>query len=399
MASPLAGRTVLLGVTGGIAAYKAAFLARLLRERGAEVQVVMTPAATRFVGPDTFAALTGRPVRSDVFEETDTVLHVRMAHEADAAVVAPATANVIAKLSLGLADDLLTSTLLELTGPLVVAPAMHTGMHAHPATQAHLRTLREREVVVVGPVGGALAAGDEGMGRMSDPEEIAAAVEAALAPGGDLAGRTILVTAGPTHEPIDAVRFLGNRSSGKMGYLVAEEAARRGAAITLVSGPTTIPPPAGIDVVRVETAEEMRAAVMGRFDDGVDAVVKTAAVADFRPKAPAEGKLKKEGGPPDLHLEPTPDILRELGERKGETVLVGFAAEIEDLEVAGRTKLREKHLDLVVVNQVGAADTGFEADTNRAMLLAADGDDVPLREWTKRELAAAICDRLAAALG
>ena len=390
---------LLLGVTGGIAAYKAAFLARLLRERGAQVQVVMTPAATRFVGPDTFAALTGRPVRSDVFEQTDTVLHVRMAHEADAAIVAPATANVIAKLSLGLADDLLTSTLLEFTGPLVVAPAMHTGMHAHPATRGHLRTLVDRGVSVVGPVAGALAAGDEGMGRMSDPEEIVAAVESALGRGGDLAGRTVLVTAGPTHEPIDAVRFLGNRSSGKMGYLVAEEAARRGASVTLVSGPTAIPAPAGVDLVRVETAEEMRAAVMGIFDSGVDAVVKSAAVADFRPKAPAEGKLKKEGGPPDLHLEPTPDILRELGERKGDTVLVGFAAETEDLESAGRTKLRAKHLDLVVVNQVGAADTGFEVDTNRAMILAVAGDGVPLREWTKRELAAAICDRLVAALG
>ncbi|MDQ4004962.1 MAG: bifunctional phosphopantothenoylcysteine decarboxylase/phosphopantothenate--cysteine ligase CoaBC [Actinomycetota bacterium] len=399
MTSPLAGRRVLLGVTGGIAAYKVAYLARLLRERGAEVQVAMTPSATRFVGPDTFAALTGHPVHSDVFERSDVVLHVRLAREADVAVVAPATANVIAKLALGLGDDLLTSTLLEFTGPLAVAPAMHTGMYGHPATQAHLETLRERGVTVVGPVTGPLAAGDEGPGRMSDPEEIADAVEALLTGATDLSGRRLLVTAGPTHEPIDPVRFLGNRSSGKMGYLIAQEAARRGAVVTLVSGPTGLVPPAGVDVVSVETAEEMRDAVLARFEEGLDAVVKAAAVADFRPKVAAEGKIKKETGPPELHLEPTPDILRELGERKGDTVLVGFAAETEDFENAARTKLREKHLDLVVVNQVGAPDTGFEADTNRAMVVGASGDDLPMRTWTKAELASAILDRVAAILG
>ena len=398
MAGPLAGRRVLLGVTGGIAAYKAAILCRLLQERGAEVQVVMTPAATRFVGPDTFAALTGRAVHSDTFERTEIVLHVRLAREADAAVVAPATANMLAKLSWGLADDLLTSTLLEFGGPLVVAPAMHSGMHEHPATRGNLETLRERGVMVVGPVEGALAAGDRGMGRMAEPEDIAAALEEALSAGRDLAGRRVLVTAGPTHEPIDAVRFLGNRSSGKMGWAVAEEAHRRGAAVTLVSGPTHLADPAGIEVVRVETAEEMRDAVLSRFDEA-DAVVKAAAVADFRPKEHVEGKIKKEGGTPDIHLEPTPDILRELGERKGGRVLVGFAAETEDLEGAGRQKLREKHLDLIVVNQVGEPGTGFDSDTNRASILSAGGDDTPLREWTKRELAAAICGRLAALLG
>jgi phosphopantothenoylcysteine decarboxylase/phosphopantothenate--cysteine ligase len=393
MPGPLAGRRVLLGVTGGIAAYKAAYLARLLREAGAEVQVVMTPAATRFVGLDTFAALTGRAVHSDVFEQPQSVLHVRLAREADVAVVAPATANALARLALGLADDLLTSTLLEFTGPLVVAPAMHSGMHAHPATAGNLETLRQRGVTIVGPVEGALAAGDEGMGRMAEPEMIAAAVEDAVKGGGDLAGRRIVVTAGPTHEPIDDVRYVGNRSSGKMGFAVAKEAARRGAAVTLVTGPTQLPDPAGIEVIRVGTAEEMRDAVVDAFDDA-DVVVKAAAVADFRPKERTAGKIKKETGPPDLHLEPTPDILRELGERKGDRVLVGFAAETGNLEEAGRTKLREKHLDLVVVNEVGAPDTGFDADTNRAMLLSADGNDVPLRDWTKAQLAAAICDRL-----
>ena len=399
MASPLGGRRVLLGVTGGIAAYKAVLLARILRERGAQVQVVMTPAATRFVGPDTFAALTGREVHSDVFERTEEVLHVRLAREADVAVVAPATANAIAKLSLGIADDLLSSVLLEFRGPLVVAPAMHSGMWGHPATIHNVDRLAGWGVEVVGPAEGPLAAGDEGIGRMAEPGNIVGAVERVVADRpGDLAGRRILVTAGPTHEPIDAVRFVGNRSSGKMGYLVAEEAVRRGAAVTLVAGPTHLPDPSGVEVVRVETAEEMRDAVTGRFDDA-DAVVKAAAVADWRPKERAEEKLKKDGGPPDLLLEPTPDILRELGERKRSQVLVGFAAETDDLETEGRRKLAEKRLDLIVVNQVGAPGTGFEADTNRALILAADGRDIPLGEWTKGDLAEAIVDRLAGLLG
>jgi phosphopantothenoylcysteine decarboxylase/phosphopantothenate--cysteine ligase len=399
MASPLQGRRVLLGVTGGIAAYKAAYLVRRLRERGAEVQVVMTPAGTRFVGPDTFAALTGREVHSEVFEHTEEVLHVRLAREADAAVVAPATANVVARLARGLADDLLTATLLEFRGPLVVAPAMHSGMWGHPATIHNVDRLRDWGVTVVEPAMGPLAAGDEGMGRMAEPEDIVAAVESALADrAGPLAGTRVVVTAGPTFEPIDAVRFVGNRSSGRMGFLVAEEAERRGAAVTLVAGPTHLPDPPGAEVIRVETAEEMRDAVLSRFDVA-DAVVKAAAVADWRPKERVEEKLRKEAGPPDLLLEPTPDILRELGERKEHRILVGFAAETGDLEGAGRTKLREKHLDLIVVNRVGAAGTGFEADTNRALILSADGDDVPLREWTKRDLAAAICDRLATLLG
>ena len=397
MAAPLAGRRVLLGVTGGIAAYKAAILCRLLQERGAEVQVVMTPSATRFVGPDTFAALTGRPVHSDVFERTETVLHVRLARESDVAVVAPATANILAKLANGLADDLLSSTLLELGGPLVVAPAMHSGMWDAAPTRRNMAALREAGVAVVGPVTGPLAAGDEGMGRMAEPEEIAEAVQAAVG-GGDLAGRRVLVTAGPTYEPVDAVRFLGNRSSGRMGFAVAEQARRRGAEVTLVAGPTHLPDPPGVRVVRVQTAAEMREAVLGAAEEA-DAVVKAAAVSDYRPGAPADRKLKKEEGPPDLRLEPTVDILGELGERGGERVLVGFAAETDDLETAGRRKLEEKGLDLVVVNEVGRPGTGFDAETNRAMILSAAGDDEPLREWTKRELSGAICDRLAKLLG
>jgi phosphopantothenoylcysteine decarboxylase/phosphopantothenate--cysteine ligase len=392
--SALERRRVLLGVTGGIAAYKAVLLARLLRERGAEVQVVMTPAALRFVGADTFGAITGRPVHSEVFEQVERVLHVRLAHEADVAVVAPATANVLAKLALGLADDLLTSTLLEARCPLVVAPAMHTGMYEHPATQAHLTTLAGRGVTVVGPGSGPLAGGDEGVGRMSEPEEILGALERALREGRDLAGRRILVTAGPTREPIDAVRFIGNRSSGRMGYAVAREAASRGASVILVAGPVSIPDPPGVEVVHVETADEMLRAVTGRLA-GVDAVVKAAAVADWRPRTASGEKMKKESGPPHLELVPTPDILKELGTRKDGFVLVGFAAETGNLEAAGRRKMAEKNLDLVVVNEVGREGTGFESDSNDAMILSSTGDDEPLRAWTKRELASAICDRLA----
>jgi phosphopantothenoylcysteine decarboxylase / phosphopantothenate---cysteine ligase len=393
--SPLQGRRVLLGVTGGIAAYKAAHLARLLRERGGDVRVVMTPAATRFVGPDTFSALTGNSVHSDVFEQTEAVLHVRLARDADVAVVAPATANVLGKVALGLADDLLTSILLELSAPVVVAPAMHSGMWGNPATRRNLDSLRNRGVVVVGPEEGPLAAGDEGMGRMADPADIVEAVEDAVAGrGGPLSGHRILVTAGPTQEPIDAVRFVGNRSSGRMGFAVAEEAARRGAAVHLVAGPVALPNLPGVHVDHVETAEQMRDMVLAGFERA-DAVVKAAAVADWRPKEHVEGKLKKETGPPDVLLEPTPDILRELGERKGDRILVGFAAETEDLEAAGREKLRTKHLDVIVVNEVGRPGTGFESETNRAMVISADGRDEPLREWTKPDLAAAICDRLA----
>jgi len=387
---------VLLGVSGGIAAYKAALVARLLESAGAEVSVVLTENATRFIGPDTFSALTREPVHASLWERPGEVLHVRLAHEADVAVVAPATANVLAKLASGLADDLLSATLLEATCPLVLAPAMHTGMWEHPATQQNVGTLRDRGARIVGPATGPLAHGDEGVGRLAEPQDIVAAVRAALAPQ-DLAGRRILITAGPTHEPIDPVRFLGNRSSGRMGVAIAEEALARGASVTLVFGPGSVATPAGADVVAVETAEEMREAVFERLDRS-DAVVMAAAVADFRPKEFTRSKLKKEAGVPELILEPTPDILAELGERRSGQVLVGFAAETDDLETAGRAKLAAKHLDLIVVNVVGREGTGFGSDTNEAMLLAADGDDVPVRRWTKAELARLVADRLASLL-
>jgi phosphopantothenoylcysteine decarboxylase / phosphopantothenate---cysteine ligase len=391
--SPLAGRRVLLGVTGGIAAYKACILTRLLTQAGATVQVVMTPSATRFVGTDTFAALSGRPAYTEVWEEPGSVLHVRLARGADMCVVAPATANVIAKLSAGIADDLITSTLLEATCPLVVAPAMHSGMWEHPATQANVRSLRERGTVMVGPAKGPLAAGDEGVGRMAEPEDILATLEEVASRGRDLAGRRIVVTAGPTWEPVDAVRFLGNRSTGRMGFAVAREAFDRGADVTLVVGPGTVEPPEGPRMVRVATAEEMRMSVLKAAQDA-DAVIMAAAVADFRPRKAAPGKLKKEKGPPRLELVPTPDILAELGQMKGDRVLVGFAAETEDVETAGRTKLVSKGLNLLVANEVGREGTGFAAESNHAAILSRTGDDEPLRQWTKAELAAALCDRL-----
>jgi phosphopantothenoylcysteine decarboxylase/phosphopantothenate--cysteine ligase len=394
----LSGRRVLLGVTGGIAAYKVAHLARLLVAAGAEVRVVMTESATRFVGPDTFAALTGKPVHTSLWESPGTVLHVRLAHETDLVVVAPATANVLAKLARGIADDLLTSTLLESSSPIVVAPAMHTGMWEHPATRDNVLALEARGVTFAGPATGPLAAGDEGIGRMAEPEEILVVVAAVAARANDLAGRRVLVTAGPTHEPIDPVRYVGNRSSGKMGVAIAGEAAARGADVTIVCGPGVSGAPGATTVVHVETAEQMRDAVLHAFD-AADAVVMAAAVADFRPVSSAEQKLKKESGPPALVLEPTADILRELAARRSKQVLVGFAAETEDLEAAGRRKLEGKDLDVIVVNEVGREGTGFGSDTNDAMILSRSGDDEPMRTWTKRELAASICDRLAKLLG
>jgi phosphopantothenoylcysteine decarboxylase/phosphopantothenate--cysteine ligase len=354
----------------------------------------MTRSAERFVGPATFAALSDHRVYTDLWDdEPGRVLHVQLAREADVVVVAPATANVIAKLAFGIADDLLTSALLEARAPSVIAPAMHTGMWEHGATQANVAMLLERGARVVGPTRGSLAAGDEGIGRMSEPEDILQAIEDVLSRGRDLSGRRVVVTAGPTWEPIDPVRFLGNRSSGRMGFAVASEAFARGAEVTLVVGPGTLEAPEGPRLVRVTTAEEMRDAVL-RAVDGADAVVMAAAVADFRPEIAADAKIKKDAGAPQLRLVPTPDILAELGSRGGDLVLVGFAAETEDVEHEGRRKLERKGVDLVVANEVGRAGTGFGSETNRAAIVSRTGEDEPIREWTKRDLASAICDRL-----
>ena len=392
----LEGRRVLLGITGGIAAYKSAHLARLLTAAGAVVTVVMSESATRFVGPDTFAALTGRPAHTSLWERPGEVLHVRLAHEADLAVVAPATANLIAKLAAGIADDLLTSTLLEYGGPLVLAPAMHTGMWEHPATSGNVQILRGRGVRIAGPVAGPLAHGDEGMGRMAEPDAIMEEVADVRADGptSDLAGRVVVVTAGPTYEAIDPVRFIGNHSSGIMGVAVASEAARRGAQVRLVLGPGTVAPPPDVAVERVTSADDMRAAVLAHLAD-TDAVVMAAAVADFRPTQVVGTKLKKDHGVPELVLEPTPDIVSEITQiRRPGCVVVAFAAETSDVEAAGRAKLARKGADLVIANEVGREGTGFGSITNQAAIIDAAGDDVGLREWTKDELATAIIDRI-----
>jgi phosphopantothenoylcysteine decarboxylase/phosphopantothenate--cysteine ligase len=391
----LAGQHVLLVVSGGIAAYKAAMLARALIRAGATVQALLTPAAATFVGAATFEGLTGRSVPADVFSPTDQAPHIHLAREADVAVFAPATANLLAKLAVGVADDLVTSTALMLDCPVVVAPAMHTEMWRHPATRENTSTLRARGVHIVGPEEGELAAGDVGEGRLAEEGAILAAVVAAVS-GTDRAfeGRRVIVSAGGTREPIDPVRFIGNRSSGKMGYALAREAARRGAQVDLVAAPNVLDDPPGVRVHDVETAEQMRSAIMDLVD-GADIVIKAAAVADFRPERYSASKIKKDSGElSTITLVRNPDILAELGARKDGRVLVGFAAETDLAEDHGRDKLHRKGLDLIVVNRVDMADAGFNVDTNRAVLLRADGGrrEVPLT--TKDRLAAVVCDEV-----
>jgi phosphopantothenoylcysteine decarboxylase/phosphopantothenate--cysteine ligase len=391
----LAGQHVLLVVSGGIAAYKAAMLARALIRSGATVQALLTPAAATFVGPATFEGLTGRSVPADVFSPTDQAPHIHLAREADVAVFAPATANLLAKLAVGIADDLVTSTALMLDCPVIVAPAMHTEMWRHPATRANTSTLRARGVHIVGPDDGELAAGDVGEGRLADEDAIVAAVVAAVSgTDGAFAGRRVIVSAGGTREPIDPVRFIGNRSSGKMGYALAREAARRGAQVDLVAAPNTLDDPPGVQVHNVGTAEEMRSAIIDLVDEA-DVVIKAAAVADFRPERYSASKIKKDSDElSTITLVRNPDILAELGARKDARVLVGFAAETDLAEDHGRDKLHRKGLDLIVVNRVDMADAGFNVDTNRAVLLRADGErrEVPLT--TKDRLAAVVCDEV-----
>ena len=399
------GRKVLVCVTGGIAAYKVPFVVRALAELGADVRVVMTRSAARFVGEQTFAALSGNDVYTELFGARGgrggTVPHVELARSADLVVVAPATANSLAKMALGLADDLFGNVMLTVRCPTLVAPAMHTEMWEHAATQEHMATLRARGVQVVGPESGALSSGDSGPGRMSEPDAIVTAALRLLERAGELEGRRILVTAGGTQEPIDPVRFIGNRSSGLMGYLIAEEAQRRGAKVTLVSGPTNLVVPAGVDLVPVKTAQEMRDAVFAAAP-AADVIVKSAAVADFMPSAHADEKLKKSAGPPEVTLVPTPDILAELGAspeaRKPGGILVGFAAETEPdpsaLSGLALKKLDTKKADLIVANDVGSRDSGFDVPTNRALIASREGVvDVGL--VTKEALAAALVDHIA----
>ena len=394
-AGPLAGARVLLGVTGGIAAYKAAELARELGREGAEVQAILTADAEAFVSRATFAALTGRRVPASLWENPAAVEHVALARWGQVLVVAPATAHTLARLAAGLADDLLTNVALAFAGPVVVAPAMHKEMWEHPATQANLRVLQDRGVRVVPPATGPLTSGDVGPGRLADLPDLVAGVAEALAPVRRLAGVRVLVTLGGTREPLDPVRYLGNRSSGRMGAAIVAEALRRGAEVTAVTAATRVELPRGARELRVETAQELYDTVLG-VADGQDVVIMAAAVADFRPKLASERKLKKDQGIPEVVLERTPDTLAELGRRRRHgQVLVGFAAETEDHVAAGRRKLLGKNLDLVVVNHAEGEHSAFESPAASAYLVDAHGVE-PLPETPKEEIARRLLDRVEA---
>jgi phosphopantothenoylcysteine decarboxylase / phosphopantothenate---cysteine ligase len=395
---------VVLGVSGGIAAYKACELLRRLTESGHDVRVVPTDSALHFVGAATWSALSGNPVSTEVWDSVHEVPHVRIGQEAELVVVAPATADMLAKAAHGLADDLLTNTLLTARCPVVLAPAMHTEMWEHPATQENVATLRRRGALVIDPAVGRLTGADTGRGRLPDPAEIFEVCRRVLArgvTGPDLLGRHVVVTAGGTREPLDPVRFLGNRSSGKQGYALARTAAARGARVTLIEANTGLPDPAGVDVVRVGTAVQLRAAVLKAAPEA-DVVVMAAAVADFRPETYAAGKIKKKDGqePEPIVLVRNPDILAEISAdrpRPGQ-VIVGFAAETDDVLANGRAKLARKGCDLLVVNEVGERRT-FGSEENEAVVLGADGSETPVPHGPKEALAETVWDLVAGGLG
>jgi phosphopantothenoylcysteine decarboxylase/phosphopantothenate--cysteine ligase len=387
---------VALGVTGGIAAYKAAELVRLLQDKGIRVQVVMTRAAQEFVRPLTFAALSGEKVITDLFgagaEDPNidsAVEHIAVAQTIDALVVAPATADAIAKFAHGEANDFLTTLFLATTAPVVIAPAMNVNMWENAATQANLKTLKARGYAIVEPDSGYLACGMVGAGRLAANETIVKAVLKALGAGQDLVGETVLVTAGPTREPIDPVRYIGNRSSGKMGYALAEAALRRGAKVILISGPTALTPPSSAEVVQVQTAQQMRDAVLAHLDLAT-IVIKAAAVADFTVRVAAGEKIKRKG-PMALELEPTVDILAEVGAKKGSRIIIGFAAETNDVLANARKKLESKRLDAIVLNDVSQPGIGFDSERNAVTILThAGAETVP--ETSKWEVAHRVLD-------
>jgi len=388
---------VVLGVTGCIGAYKACEVLRELQRRGADVRVVMTAAATRFVAPMTFEALSRHPVFHDQWAPgaNGDIRHVSLADEADLLLVAPATADILGKFARGIADDALSTLYLATRAPVLVAPAMNVNMYEHPAVQENIATLRSRGVGIVEPGSGYLACGWLGKGRLAEPEEIVDAATAVLARRRDLEGETVLVTAGPTVEDIDPVRYVSNRSSGKMGYRLAEAARDRGAKVILVSGPTSLAAPHGVEVVPVRSAEEMQRAVAERVGPAT-IVIAAAAVSDYRPESASPSKMKKGDGPVRLELVRTPDILQGLGDATGARVLVGFAAETEDLVANARKKLEAKNLDLVVANDVTAEGAGFGADTNAVVLLRRDGGRVDVPIASKREVAERILDEVGA---
>ena len=389
---------VALGVGGGIAAYKSAEVARALMERGFSVQVLMTEAAQEFIRPLTFAALTGNKVITGLFHDSSpeatlssSVEHIAVAQDSQLLLIAPATADLLAKLAHGLADDFLTTTHLAFTGPVVLAPAMNSNMWAHPATQANVSALLARGCVIVEPEEGLLACGATGPGRLAEPALIVEAVQRAAYPKRDLEGETVLITAGPTQEPIDPVRYISNRSSGKMGYAIAEAAASRGARVVLVSGPVSLVPPAAATVVSVSTALEMREAVMANLREA-SIIIKAAAVADYYVENPAPQKVKKSALRMTLDLDPTPDILAEVGKKKGDRLLIGFAAETQNLVAEARRKLESKGCDMVVANLVNQTGTGFESDRNKVTLVLRTGEVIDIPEESKRKVADAIFD-------
>jgi len=393
---------VALGVTGGIGAYKAVEVARGLQKRGHEVVAVMTPSAAKFVGPVTFEAITRRRVITDQFEPgmNADIEHIALASTIDLLLVAPATANVIAKFANGIADDFLSTLYIATRAPVLIAPAMNTNMFAHEAVRRNLDTLAGRGVRFVEPGEGYLACGWIGKGRLAEPDEIVAACEAVLRPEGPLRGKRVIVTAGPTYEDLDPVRYVGNRSSGRMGFAIAEEASRRGAQVLLVAGPTSVDPPVVAEIVRVRSAEEMHHAVMARAD-GADVAVLAAAVADYAPVDPAPQKVSKGDDIISITLKKTPDILGELGARRLSSgkgpLLVGFAAETEDLVARAAAKRERKHADLIVANDVSRADAGFEVDTNAVTIIGPERKET-LALQTKARVAAAILDRVEALL-
>jgi phosphopantothenoylcysteine decarboxylase/phosphopantothenate--cysteine ligase len=395
---------IALGIGGGIAAYKAAELARALMERGASVQPIMTSAAEEFVRPLTFAALTGHKVITSLFragsaEETlsSAIEHIQVAQENDILVIAPATADLIAKFAHGLADDFLTTMYLAFNGPVLLAPAMNTNMWNHPATQDNLRILRARGHSIVEPAEGVLACGMVGQGRLAEPEQIADAVVALRSKPArrrDLEGEVVLITAGPTQEPLDPVRYITNRSSGKMGYAIAAAALERGARVILVSGPVHIPEPPGAELIHVNTAVEMHKAVMEHMEEAT-MIVKSAAVADYHRADPPKQKVKKTAARLSLELDPTPDILAEAGKKKGDRLLVGFAAETENLVEEARRKMESKNCDMVVANLVGQGEgSGFESDENEVVLVLRTGGTIPVSRAAKTEIAQKILDEM-----
>ena len=401
--NPIKDKHITLGVTGSIACYKAADLASKLTQAGALVDVILTESATQFIQPITFQSVTGRKayLDADLWGDQGHVKHISIGHETDLVVAAPLTANTMAKLAHGIADNLFTVTALAATCPLLIAPAMDGGMFSNPATQANLQTLVERGAVVVGPEAGHLASGMVGEGRMSEPLTILGQIRHLLAQGGPLAGRKVVVSAGATQEPIDPVRYLINRSSGKQGFALAQAALDMGGEVVLVCGPNSLPTPTGAERVDVRTTEEMLAAVEVHITEA-DALLMAAAVADFRPAQTAEQKIKKGGGVPELTLARTPDILKEIGQRKLQSgypkVLVGFAAESQDLLANAEKKLKTKNLDLIAANDISAQDAGFAVDTNKITLLFASGkrEDLPLisKAEAAEKIVAAVANQL-----